>query len=127
MRELQQPTERPRREDGGTLLSTLIELWPYIWPADRPDLKSRVVFATVLLFLAKFATMAVPFTFKWATDALAGHGTAPVAANNWLVWVFAAPVALTLAYGGVRVIMALLTQWRDGIFAKVAMNAVRRL
>jgi ABC-type multidrug transport system fused ATPase/permease subunit len=127
MRELQQPTERPRREDGGTLLSTLIELWPYIWPADRHDLKSRVVFATMLLFLAKFATMAVPFTFKWATDALAGHGTAPVAANNWLVWVFAAPVALTLAYGGVRVIMALLTQWRDGIFAKVAMNAVRRL
>ena len=68
MRELQQPQENPKserlkREDGGTLLSTLIELWPYIWPADRPDLKSRVVFATVLLFLAKFATMAVPFTF----------------------------------------------------------------
>src|SRR5277367_1575873 len=127
MRELQQPTERLKREDGGTLLSTLVELWPYIWPADRPDLKSRVVAATVLLFVAKFATMAVPFTFKWATDALAGHGTAPVDPNNWLVWVFAAPVVLTLAYGGVRVIMALLTQWRDGIFAKVAMNAVRRL
>ncbi len=119
--------ERPQREDGGTLLSTLVELWPYIWPADRSDLKARVVFATVLLFLAKFATMAVPFTFKWATDALAGRGTAPVDPNNWLVWVFAAPVVLTLAYGGVRVVMALLTQWRDGIFAKVAMNAVRRL
>ena len=39
------------------------------------DLKLRVVFATVLLFLAKFATIAVPYTFKWATDALAGHGT----------------------------------------------------
>jgi ATP-binding cassette, subfamily B, heavy metal transporter len=132
MRELQRPQQRPedprpKREDGGTLLSTLVELWPYIWPADRPDLKSRVVFATVLLFLAKFATMAVPFTFKWATDALAGRGTAPIDPNNWLVWVFAAPVVLTLAYGGVRVIMALLTQWRDGIFAKVAMNAVRRL
>ena len=108
------------------MLSTLVELWPYIWPADRSDLKARVVFATVLLFLAKFATMAVPFTFKWATDALAGRGTAPIDPNNWLVWVFAAPVVLTLAYGGVRVIMALLTQWRDGIFAKVAMNAVRR-
>ncbi len=81
----------------------------------------------MLLFLAKFATMAVPFTFKWATDALAGRGTAPVAPDNWFVWVFAAPVVMTLAYGGVRVVMALLTQWRDGIFAKVAMNAVRRL
>jgi len=124
----QQPTREARQAaSGGTLLGTLVELWPYIWPSDRPDLKARVVFATVLLFLAKFATMAVPFTFKWATDALAGHGTAPVDPNNWLVWVFAAPVVLTLAYGGTRIVMALLTQWRDGIFAKVAMNAVRRL
>ncbi len=127
--------QQPRREqcgeggarNGGTLLSTLVELWPYIWPTARPDLKARVVFATVLLFLAKLATMAVPFTFKWATDALAGHGTAPFDPNNWRVWVFAAPIVLTLAYGGVRIVMALLTQWRDGIFAKVAMHAVRQL
>jgi ATP-binding cassette subfamily B protein len=119
--------KRDAKGDGGTLLSTLVDLWPYIWPADRRDLKARVVFATVLLFLAKFATMAVPFTFKWATDALAGRGTAPVAPDNWIVWVFAAPIAMTLGYGGVRIVMALLTQWRDGIFAKVAMNAVRRL
>ena len=26
-----------------TLLSTLIGLWPYIWPADRRDLKGRVL------------------------------------------------------------------------------------
>ena len=32
-----------------------------------------------------------------------------------------------LAYGGVRVLMAVLTQWRDGIFARVAMHAVRKL
>ena len=113
--------------DGGALLSTLAHLWPYIWPADRRDLKGRVIFATVLLFLAKFATIAVPFTFKWATDALAGRGTAPIAPDNWLVWALAAPVVMTLAYGGMRIVMGLLTQWRDGIFAKVAMNAVRRL
>ena len=34
---------------------------------------------------------------------------------------------MTLAYGGMRILMGVLTQWRDGIFAKVAMNAVRRL
>ena len=54
-------------------------------------------------------------------------GTAPVAASDWLVWALAAPVALTLAYGGMRILMAALTQFRDGIFAKVAMHAVRRL
>jgi ATP-binding cassette subfamily B protein len=112
---------------GGNLVATIVNLWPYIWPADRRDLKARVIFATVLLFVAKLATVAVPFTFKWATDALAGRGTAPVAPDNWLAWALAAPIVLTLAYGATRVLMGLLTQWRDGIFAKVAMNAVRRL
>ena len=102
-------------------------MWPYIWPSDRRDLKARVMFATVLIFIGKLATVAVPFTFKWATDALAGHGTAPVGPNDWFAWAIAAPIVMTLAYGGIRIVMALLTQWRDGIFAKVAMNAVRRL
>src|SRR5271169_3395450 len=130
MSNFQRPAEQQSRAvsgDGGSLLSTLVSLWPYTWPADRRDLKWRVVFATVLLFVAKLATVAVPFTFKWATDALTGRGTAPVAPDNWLAWAFAAPVVMTLAYGGTRIVMALLTQWRDGIFAKVAMNAVRRL
>jgi ATP-binding cassette subfamily B protein len=112
---------------SGNLVATIVNLWPYIWPADRRDLKARVIFATVLLFVAKLATVTVPFTFKWATDALAGRGTAPVAPDNWLAWALAAPIVMTLAYGATRVLMGLLTQWRDGIFAKVAMNAVRRL
>ena len=109
------------------MLRTIVHLWPYIWPADRPDLKSRVVLATLLLFAAKLATVAVPFTFKWATDALAGHGTAPLGPDNIIAWALATPVMMTLAYGGMRILMAALTQVRDGIFAKVAMNAVRRL
>ena len=39
----------------------------------------------------------------------------------------AAPILMTIAYGGTRILMAVLTQVRDGLFAKVAMNAVRRL
>ena len=109
------------------MLRTIVHLWPYTWPADRPDLKSRVVLATLLLFAAKLATVAVPFTFKWATDALAGHGTAPLGPDNIIAWALATPIMMTLAYGGMRILMAALTQVRDGIFAKVAMNAVRRL
>jgi ATP-binding cassette, subfamily B, heavy metal transporter len=130
MREFQRQAHKLPRQvlpDRTALLSTLIHLWPYVWPADRVDLKARVVFASVLVFVAKLATVAVPFTFKWATDALAGHGTAPVWANSWLAWALATPVMMTLAYGGMRIFMGVLTQWRDGIFAKVAMNAVRRL
>jgi ATP-binding cassette subfamily B protein len=81
----------------------------------------------VLLILAKLATVAVPFTFKWAIDALTGADTAPVQASNWKLWLIASPLIMTLSYGGLRVLMGVLTQWRDGIFARVAMHAVRRL
>jgi ATP-binding cassette, subfamily B, heavy metal transporter len=130
MSDFHRPSKRVERAvtaDNGGVLAMLVHLWPYIWPADRRDLKARVLFATVLLFIAKFATIAVPFTFKWATDALAGHGTAPVGPDNVLAWALATPVMMTLAYGGMRIVMGVLTQFRDGIFAEVAMNAVRRL
>jgi ATP-binding cassette subfamily B protein len=124
-------TEALKREvsadGGGSLFGTMRGLWPFIWPADRSDLKLRVAIAMVLLLLAKLATIAVPFTFKWAIDALVGEGTAPVAPSSWLFWVFAAPIVMTIAYGGTRILMAGLTQVRDGVFASVAMNAVRRL
>ncbi|AXK79330.1 ABC transporter ATP-binding protein/permease [Pseudolabrys taiwanensis] len=113
--------------DREALLRTVVHLWPYIWPSDRADLKGRVVGAMALLLVAKLATIAVPFTFKWATDALAGGGSAPVASSDWLVWIVAAPILMTVAYGGMRILMAVLTQLRDGLFAKVAMHAVRRL
>jgi ABC-type transport system involved in Fe-S cluster assembly fused permease/ATPase subunit len=114
--------------DGGAgLLRTVIALWPYIWPADRRDLKLRVWVTMGLLLVAKIATMAVPFTFKWATDALTGQGSAPIEPASWFGWAIAAPVLMTIAYGAMRILMAVLTQARDGLFAKVAMNAVRRL
>src|ERR1700687_5784633 len=130
MRDFHGSAHVPKREvnaDGGAMLRTIVHLWPYIWPADRRDLKNRVIMATVLLFAAKLATVAVPFTFKWASDALAGHGTAPLGPDNIIAWALATPVTMTFAYGGMRILMAALTQVRDGIFAKVAMNAVRRL
>jgi ATP-binding cassette, subfamily B, heavy metal transporter len=120
------PPAKPRVSgDRGALLTALVHLWPYIWPSDRRDLKLRVLVATGLLFVAKLATMTVPFTFKWATDALAS----PTFASDpsWVGWAVAVPVVFTLAYGGTRIVMALLTQLRDGLFAKVAMHAVRRL
>src|SRR3984893_2172346 len=101
--------------------STLRKLWPYIWPSGRRDLILRIYAALALLLAAKIVTIAVPYSFKWATDALSGPTRAPLAS------VIAGPLALTLLYGGLRIMMALLTQVRDAIFADVAMHAVRRL
>ncbi len=111
----------------GALFATIMHLWPYIWPSDRRDLKLRVMGAMVLLVVAKLATISVPFTFKYATDALTGTASKPAAGSEWLTWVVAAPIAMTIAYGGMRMLMAALQQGRDAVFAKVAMYAVRRL
>src|SRR6267378_3514219 len=113
--------------EQATLVGTLVHLWPYIWPGDRVDLKMRVVWSMVLLLVAKLATLSVPFTFKWAIDALTGAGTAPVQPSNWPLWLIASPLIMTASYGAIRILMAVLTQWRDGIFARVAMHAVRKL
>jgi ATP-binding cassette, subfamily B, heavy metal transporter len=112
--------------EQATLIGTLAHLWPYIWPSDRADLKMRVVWSMVLLLVAKLATLSVPFTFKWAIDALTGTDKA-VSSSDWKTWLIASPLIMTASYGAIRVLMAVLTQWRDGIFARVAMHAVRKL
>ena len=118
-----QQMKREVSAEGGALWRTLYHLWPYMWPSDRPDLKARVMMALGLLLAAKLATIAVPFTFKWATDALVQD----TSGAKLTAYVLAIPLTMTAAYGGTRILMALLTQARDGVFAKVAMNAVRRL
>src|SRR5665213_3085005 len=112
--------------EQATLIGTLVHLWPYVWPSDRVDLKMRVVWSMVLLLIAKLATLSVPFTFKWAIDALTGTDKA-VSSSDWKTWLIASPLIMTASYGAIRVLMAVLTQWRDGIFARVAMHAVRKL
>jgi len=121
------PVRRRDADAQASLIGTLVHLWPYIWPGDRADLKLRVVWSLVLLLLAKLVTLMVPFTFKWAIDALTGADSAPVQASNWVLWLAASPLLMTAAYGFGRILMAVLTQWRDGLFAKVAMHAVRRV
>ena len=102
-------------------------LGPYIWPADRPDLKAVVVLSLGLMLLAKLVTVAMPFTFKWATDALVAAAGGNVPSDTALPWLVGAPVAAIALYGTVRVAMSLLVQVREGMFAKVALHAVRRL
>ncbi|MCJ2075683.1 ABC transporter ATP-binding protein/permease [Methylobacterium sp. E-016] len=120
------PPPAPDARPG--LVATYRRLWPYLWPYGRPDLQRRVFLAFGLLLVAKLVTMVTPFTFKWITDALVAavggqeHGKEQVPTG-----IFAAPMLLIAIYGASRILMAGLTQARDGLFAKVAMHAVRRL
>ncbi len=109
--------------DAGNPMQTIVNLWPYMWPQGRPDLKMRVVWATFFLILAKFVLISVPYFFKWATDALNGKldmaGLVPV--------FLLGAVALVIAYNLTRLIQIGLNQLRDALFASVGQHAVRQL
>jgi len=109
--------------DEGRLADTIRNLWPYMWPSDRPDLKWRVVWAFIVLIVAKVVTVLVPYFYKWATDALTGDNTAP----GWMPALLVVPVMLVLAYNVGRVMMVGLNNLRDAAFASVGQHAVRKL
>ncbi len=94
-----------------------------MWPSDRPDLKVRVLWATLFLVLAKLVLLAVPYFFKYATDALNGKPDAPAFLPVWIL----TPVMLVLAYNVARVAQWGLNQLRDALFARVGQHAVRQL
>ena len=120
---LPQAATKPAPKPEMSLTRTVNRLWPYIWPHDRADLRLRVAGAVGLLLIAKLVTIAVPFSFKWATDALTQSG----AEQQSMTAILAGPIALTALYGLLRAFMQLFTQGRDALFAAVSMNAVRRL
>ncbi|MCT8990888.1 ABC transporter ATP-binding protein/permease [Chelativorans sp. SCAU2101] len=109
--------------ESGSTLRTLVNLWPYMWPADRPDLKMRVLLATAFLVLAKVVLVLVPYSYKWATDVLSGEGAAPA----YLPAFLAGPLMLVVAYNLMRVIQLGFNQLRDALFARVGQYAVRQL
>ncbi len=109
--------------ESGSIFATLGNLWPYMWPADRTDLKLRVVWATIFLVVAKLTLVLVPYFFKWATDALSGDGALPPMLPAFLL----APIMLVLAYNVVRIVQWGFNQLRDALFARVGQHAVRQL
>lgn len=113
----------PISTDDGDLVSSIRNLWPYMWPEERPELKRRVWLAFAALVVAKIVTVYVPFIYKYATDALAGNAGEVAFLPAFLV----VPVMLVIAYGVGRILMIGFTQLRDGLFARVSQHAVRSL
>ncbi|WP_085034013.1 ABCB family ABC transporter ATP-binding protein/permease [Ensifer aridi] len=109
--------------DSANPVGTIANLWPYMWPADRIDLKLRVVWATVILVVAKVVLILVPYFFKWATDALNNKPDT----LGFLPQFLTGAVMLVLAYNLARLLQAGLNQLRDALFASVGQHAVRQL
>ncbi|WP_413992990.1 ABCB family ABC transporter ATP-binding protein/permease [Labrys okinawensis] len=114
--------------DRGAFLHTMKQLWPYMWPAERTDLRMRVVWAFVLLLLSMVVTLVMPYTLKWATDGLAALNGGKVLTGSMLaIWLAGLPLSMLVAYGVTRVLSTSISQWKDGMFAPVFLYAVRRL
>lgn len=114
------PASATLQRGDGDQWRTLKDLLPYLWPEDRPDLKLRVAIAMFALILSKVVTVATPYAFKFATDALTAPGGVATA-------VVTAVLFMIIAYGFGRVMMVVLAQIRDAIFAKVGQRAVRQV
>lgn len=113
--------------ENSSLFTTLVNLWPYMWPSDRPDLKLRVIAATGFMIIAKIVTVLIPYFYKLATDALTGDFDPQASATAWLPAIVLIPASLVIAYNIGRVAMIGLNQLRDALFASVGQFAVRQL
>ena len=112
-----------------SMFATLRDLWPYMWPGDRPDLKFRVLLALAILVTAKVVTVLVPYTYKWATDALTKTPAAGAdgAATLGLAVIVSIPILLVVANGVGRILIGVFNNLRDALFARVGQHAVRNL
>ncbi|MGM0583133.1 MAG: ABCB family ABC transporter ATP-binding protein/permease [Pseudomonadota bacterium] len=111
------------RETPLSDLRIIARVAPYLWPEGEGWAKRRVIAALVLLVLAKGATVATPFFYKAAVDALAPKEGEDVASYLLL----AGPIGLVVAYGMVKLFGVLFQQLRDVAFARVGQRALRRL
>ena len=106
---------------GAGAWRTIRRVAPYLWPADKPWAKRRVVFALAALFLAKLVAVGTPFLYKAAVDALAGEE--PDGASMLAI----GAIGLTVAYGFARLMSVGFQQLRDVIFARVGHRALREI
>ena len=83
------------------------------------EFRGRVALALLCLVAAKLASIGLPYVLKHAVDTLnvADISTA----------LLAVPMALVVAYGGLRLINVLLGEVRDTLFGRVTERAMRRL
>ena len=95
---------------------TLKRFLPYLWPKDRTDLRVRIVIALVLVLVAKGATLALPYAYRAAVDAMEtpGNEAAMVA------------IAFVLAYAAGRFSSVAFDNIRNMVFERVGQDATRQ-
>jgi ATP-binding cassette, subfamily B, heavy metal transporter len=97
--------------------ATFSRFLPYLWPKDMPAIRRRVVWAMVLVVIAKAITLLIPFAYKAAIDRMAPGLEAGVAIA----------AALVIAYAGGRFAGVFFDNIRNTVFERVGQDATQRL
>ncbi|WP_376872634.1 ABCB family ABC transporter ATP-binding protein/permease [Albirhodobacter sp. R86504] len=121
MRSVSTVSGKPTAQERASALRTIKSVLPYLWPADHPWVKRRVVWAMIVLIGAKVISVLTPFLYKAAVDALSGEMR-----DDSLLLMLGA-VALTIAYGVARIFTVGFGELRDFIFVPVSQRALRQL
>ena len=98
------PSHKKTRARDAESWPTLKRFLPYLWPKDNPGLRTRIVIAMALVLAAKAVTLALPFAYKGAVDAMSGT-----------------------AREGVTVALALVAAYALGRFTSVAFDNLRNI
>jgi len=101
------------------------DILPHLWTRVGWDLRARVIAAIACLIVAKLTNVYVPILFKGMVDALSPKLGAGAAAGTSMA--IAVPIGLLIAYGLARIATQLFSEFRDGIFARVAQRAIRNV
>ncbi|XP_052239792.1 iron-sulfur clusters transporter ABCB7, mitochondrial-like [Dreissena polymorpha] len=113
----------PHKVGDSEIIKTMLH---YLWPADKPETRRRVVLALGLLISSKTVTVSVPFIFKYAVDFLNES-------ENWLnldnpaSTIITSATAILIAYGIGRTTANAFNELKNAVIAKVSQDSMRRV
>ena len=117
MRRRRLPFDPNLPETAENQVSTLLTLFPYLWPKDRPDLRTKVVGAMIFITGAKVLNTLDPIIWGLAVDRVASGD----------LGLLAIAIALVIGYGITKVLVALFGELRAWLFVSVGQNAIRQV
>ena len=97
-------------------LRALGRFLPYLWPAGRLDLKTRVVAALLLVLAGKAVLLSMPFALKAIVDGMAAAGDARAEATALIL-------GMVALYALARLGATLFDNVRNVVFERVAQEA----
>ncbi|EUK18625.1 ABC transporter-like protein [Commensalibacter papalotli (ex Servin-Garciduenas et al. 2014)] len=96
----------------------MLELLSYLWPKHQPMMRLQLVFATLLMVIAKVSALGIPYLYSKVVDVLSKTD------GQNLIYI---PLWLILGYGLIRIISSLCSELKDTVFAPLRFRVMRTI